>query len=211
MRLQAKQRELQGKSVRRLRHAGQLPGVLYGQGQAPQSLELGGHEFERAFTRAGHTQLVDLVVGGGQVHKVLIKEVQISPRHHTPIHVDFHQVSLRDKIQVDVPLTFRGEAPGVKAGLGDLMPLVQTLRVECLPTDIPEAIEVDVSGLAEADAGLHVSELQLPADVVAVTDAEEMVVKIQPSRVTAEAAAPIEEAETEAEEGEAAPAGEKAS
>jgi large subunit ribosomal protein L25 len=204
MELTATRRELLGKSVRRLRHAGKVPAVIYGHGHKPRPLEIDGHEFDRVYVRAGHTQLVDLVVDGTRAVKVLIKEVQLSPRKHVPQHVDFHRVSLREKIQVDVPVTFTGEAPGVRAGVGDLMPLVQTLRVECLPASIPEAIEVDVSGLAEADAGIHVSELHLPEGVTAITDPEEMVVKIQPSRVSAETAGEAAEAAEEAG-GEAAP------
>jgi large subunit ribosomal protein L25 len=200
MKLNATKREVVGKAVRRLRHLDKLPAVIYGQGHTPRALEIDEREFERTFVRAGHTQLVDLVVDGGRAQKVLIKEVQMSPRKHVPLHVDFHQVSLREKIQVDVPLTFVGEAAGVKTGLGDLMPLMQTLRVECLPTSIPEAIEVDVSSLAEADAGIHVAELGFPEGVVAVTEPEEMVVKIQPSRVSAEAEAAPEEGGAETAE-----------
>jgi large subunit ribosomal protein L25 len=209
MQLKASKREVLGKAVRRIRHAGKVPAVIYGQGHKPRALELDALEFDRVFVRAGHTQLVDLLVEGARAQKVLIKEVQLSPRKHVPVHVDFHQVSLREKIQVDVPVTFTGEAPGVKAGIGDLMPLVQTLKVECLPANIPEAIEIDVSGLAEADAGIHVSELQLPAGVTAVTEADELVVKIQPSRVSAEV--PGEEAGAEAEGAEEAGGEEAAS
>ena len=200
MQLNATKRDVLGKAARRLRHAGKLPAVVYGQGHKPRPLEVDGHDFSRVFIRAGHTQLIDLVVDGGRAQKVLIKEVQLSPRKNVPVHIDFHQVSLREKIQVEVPLTFVGEAPGVKAGIGDLLPLTHTLRVECLPANIPEAIEVDVAGLAEADATIRVADLTLPQDVAAVGDLEEPVVKLQPSRVAAEVAS--EEAASEAAEGE---------
>jgi large subunit ribosomal protein L25 len=203
MELTATKREVLGKAARRLRHQGKLPAVIYGQGHKPEPLEVDGHEFERVFLRAGHTQLVDLVVGSGRPQKVLIKDVQLSPRKNTPLHVDFHQVSLRTKMQIDVPLTFVGEAPGVKAGLGDLLQMAHTLRVECLPAAIPESIEVDVSGLAEVDDGVRVGDIQLPNGVTAIGDPEELVVKIQTSRVSAEVEGE-EAAEAEAAEGEEA-------
>jgi large subunit ribosomal protein L25 len=203
MELTAHKRDVLGKAARRLRHQGKLPAVIYGQGHKPEPLEVDGRDFGRVFIRAGHTQLVDLVVGTGRPHKVLIKEVQLSPRKNTPLHVDFHQVSLREKMQIDVPLSFVGEAPGVKAGLGDLMQLAHALRVESLPAAIPEAIEVDVSGLEEVDEGVRVADLQLPEGVTAIGDPEELVVKLQPSRVSAE----VEEGEAgevaEGAEGEA--------
>jgi large subunit ribosomal protein L25 len=202
MKLDATKREVLGKSARRLRHVGRLPAVVYGQGHTPRPVELDNREFERIFLRVGHTQLVDLTVEGGRAQKVLIKEVQRSPRHNTLLHVDLHQVSLREKIQVDVPVVFSGEAPGAKAGLGDLMPLMQTLRVECLPTAIPESIEVDVSELDQADAGIHVSALSAPAGVTILTEGEELVVKLQPRRVAVEEAAAPAEAVAEEAPGE---------
>jgi large subunit ribosomal protein L25 len=199
MELNATKREVLGKASRRLRHQGRLPAVVYGQGHKPQALEVDGHEFDRILVRAGHTQLIDLVVGSGRPHKVLIKEVQRSPRKNTPVHVDFHQVSLREKIQVEVPLAFVGEAPGVKAGLGDLMQLSHNVRVECLPTAIPESIEVDIAPLEDLDSSIRIADLTLPEGVVVVGDPEDLIAKIQPSRVAAE-----EEAEGEEEAAEGA-------
>jgi large subunit ribosomal protein L25 len=189
MELNATPREPRGKSARRLRPEGKLPAIVYGQGHHPVPLTLDAYELNRVLIRAGRTQLLDLVVDGKRPRKVLIKDIQMSQRRNAPVHVDFHQVNLRDQIQVDVPISVVGEAPAVKAGLGDLLPLVHSLTVECLPTDIPEYVEVDVSGLEEADTGVKVSEVTLPAGVTAAVDGEEMLVKVQPSRLAAEVAA----------------------
>jgi large subunit ribosomal protein L25 len=202
MQLTANKREITGKAARRLRRQGRLPAVVYGHSIAATTIEVDAHEFERVFTRTGKTQLIDLVVESGRPSKVLVKELQISPRRNTPLHVDFHQVSLREKLQVDVPVVVSGEAQPVKAGEADVLQVLHTLRVECLPTDIPEAIEVDVSGLDHIDAGIRVSELQLPDGVVAVPDPEELVVKLAARRVTA-----AEEEEVAAEAPEEAPEG----
>jgi large subunit ribosomal protein L25 len=204
MRLTANKREITGKAARRLRHQGRLPGVVYGQHAAASNIELDAHEFDRVFSRAGKTQLIDLVLGADRPSKVLVKEVQISPRRNTPVHVDFHQVSLREKLQVEVPVVVTGEAQPVKAGEADVLQVLHLLRVECLPTDIPEAIEVDVSGLDHVDAGLRVSDLHLPEGVAPAVDPEELVVKLAARRISAaeeeEAAAPAEAA-AEGEEG----------
>jgi large subunit ribosomal protein L25 len=174
--------------------------VVYGHNVAASTIEVDAHEFDRVFARTGKTQLIDLVIGSGRPSKVLVKELQISPRRNTPLHVDFHQVSLREKLQVDVPIVVSGEAEPVKAGEADVLQVLHTLRVECLPTDIPEAIEVDVSELDHVDAGIRVSELQLPGGVTPVQDPEELVVKLAARRVAA-----AEEEEVAAEAPEEAP------
>jgi large subunit ribosomal protein L25 len=200
MQLNATKRETTGKATRRLRHQGLLPAIVYGHHATPTSIQLDAHDFERVFVRAGRTQLIDLVVGDGRATKVLVKEVQRSPRYNTLVHVDFHQVSLREKLQVDVPIVVTGEAEPVSVGDADVLIVMHALRVECLPSRIPEAIEVDISGLTEVEAGVRVSELQLPEGVVAVADPDDLVVKLAARRVTAEEEVAEEEAEAPAEE-----------
>jgi large subunit ribosomal protein L25 len=209
MRLIANKREITGKAARRLRHQGRLPAVVYGDHTAASSIDLDAHEFDRVFSRTGKTQLIDLVIEDGRPSKVLVKEVQLSPRRNTALHVDFHQVSLREKLQVDVPIVVSGEAEPVKAGEADVLQVLHALRVECLPTDIPDAIEVDVSGLDHVDAGIRVSDLNLPSGVTAVVDPEELVVKLAARRVVE--VEEVEPAAEGAEEGTAeAPAAEEA-
>ncbi len=200
MQLKATKRETIGKAARRLRHRGRLPAVLYGQHRGAVPLELDGHEFERVYVRTGKTQLIDLVVDGGRPHKVLIKEVQVSPRRNTLVHVDFHQVSLREKLQVEVPVTVVGEAEPVRNGLADVLLVLHNVRVECVPTRIPETIEVSVSGLERVDDAVRLGDLELPDGVEAVGDPDEIVVKLAARRVGAEVEAP---AEAESAEGTA--------
>jgi large subunit ribosomal protein L25 len=206
MRLTANNREITGKAARRLRHEGRLPAVVYGHRTPANNIDLDAHEFDRVFSRAGKTQLIDLVIGSGRANKVLVKEVQISPRRNTPLHVDFHQVSLLERLQVEVPVVVSGEAQPVKMGEADVLQILHTLRVECLPEAIPEAIEIDVSGLDHVDAGIRVSDLTLPDGVTAVVDPEELVVKLAARRVSAAE----EEEEAAAEAAEAAPEGAEA-
>lgn len=202
----------------KLRAQGRVPGVVYGHHAKPVSVALDSHEFQRVLAKAGRTHLVDLVVDEGRAHKVLIKEVQFHPRRQGPIHVDLQQVSLKEKLQVEVPIAITGEAPAVKRGDADLMIIVHALKVECLPGDIPESIEVDVSGLDEVDAGIRVADLHFNDGVTVMVDGEEMVVKAQARRdmiaeLEAEVAAEAPEeaaGEEEAAEEEAAEPGAEA-
>jgi large subunit ribosomal protein L25 len=206
MQIKAQKREVVGKASRRLRRSGRLPAVVYGHNTTTASLDLDAHEFERLFARTGKTQLIDLVIDGGRPHKVLVSEVQRSPRRNTLLHVDFHQVSLRERLQVDVPVVVTGEAEPVRAGVADVLLVMHTLKVECVPTKIPEMIEIDISHLPEVDAAVRVSDLQLAEGVTAVADAEDVIVKLAARRVVVEEApaeaaeeAPAEAAEAEAE------------
>lgn len=179
--------------------------MVYGQHSTPAVIEVDTREFERVFVRTGKTQLIDLVIGSGRPQKVLVKEVQRSPRRNNLQHVDFHQVSLRERLQVEVPVVVTGEAEPVRQGEADVLQVLHTVKVECLPTRIPEMIEVDVSHLPAVDAAVRLSDLHVPDDVTVIGDPEEVVVKLAARRVVE-----VEEAAPEAVEAEAAPEAEAA-
>jgi large subunit ribosomal protein L25 len=203
MELKASKREITGKATRRLRRQGLLPAVLYGEHSEPTTVEVAMHDFERVYARSGRTQLVDLVVERGRPHKVLIKDVQVSPRYNTFLHVDFHQVSLRERLQVEVPVSVVGDTELVRAGEADVLQVLQSLRVECIPTRIPEVIEIDISGLTEIDAAVRLADLRLPEGVSVVGDPEDVVVKLAGRRVVVEGGEEVPTADAAAE-GEAA-------
>src|SRR5207248_8396896 len=117
-------------------------------------------------------------------------------------HVDLYRVNLLDKLHADVPIAITGESPAVKRGDGDLLIALHTVRVECLPADIPESIEADVSHLEELDSALRLSELTIPEGVTLLTDPEELVAKVAAKKVAMEVAAE-EAAEAEAAAAEA--------
>jgi large subunit ribosomal protein L25 len=191
------------KQNRTLRARGGVPAVIYGHRVEPVPVTLPRREFERAFHKVGRTQLLDLKIDGeGGSRKVLVREVQYDPRANVVIHVDFYQVNLKEKIQAEVPVVLVGEAPAVLRRDGELQQNINTLRVSCLPADIPEHIEVDVSGLEAVDDGIRVSQLNIPAECEVLTDPEELVVKIGVIREVEEE--PVVAEEEEAAEGEAA-------
>jgi large subunit ribosomal protein L25 len=211
MQLKAATRDLLGKSSRRLHGQGKLAAVVYGHNTKPTALVLDRLEFQKVFLKSGRTHLVDLVVDG-RTDKVLVREIQTHPRRLGPIHVDFYQVNLEEKITVEVPVHLVGESAAVKRGDADILQPIHSLRVECLPSDIPEAFEVDMTPLEEIESEVRISDIKMPKGVTVLIDPEELVVKIIKKREmkveeevpTAEAALVGEgEAAAEGEEGAA--------
>jgi len=210
MQLKASTRELLGKRSRRLYGQGKLSAVVYGHNATPTPLELDRLEFQKVFVKSGRTHLVDLVVDGGKTEKVLVREIQTHPRRLGPIHVDFYQVNLEEKITVEVPVHLVGESAAVKRGDADVLQPIHALRVDCLPSDIPAEFEVDLTPLEEIESEFRVADLSVPKGVTVLLDPEELIVKIVHKREmkveeevpTAEAAVGVEgEAAAEGEEG----------
>src|ERR1700730_5284072 len=206
MQLNANTRQLLGKRSRRLHREGKLAGIVYGHNTAATPLVLDRLEFQKVFIKSGRTHLVDLVVDGDRAEKVLVREIQTHPRRLGPIHVDFYQVSLEETITVEVPVHLVGESAAVKRGDADILQPIHAVRVECLPTDIPEAFEVDLTPLEEIESELRISDLSVPKGVTVLVDADELVVKIVHKReLKVEEEAPAAEAAVLAEgEGAAA-------
>jgi large subunit ribosomal protein L25 len=178
MQLKASTRTLLGKRSRRLHGEGKLAAVVYGHNTAATPLVLDRLEFQKVYVKSGRTHLVDLVVDGSHTEKVLVREIQTHPRRLGPIHVDFYQVSLEEKITVEVPVHLVGESAAVKRGDADVLQPIHAVRVECLPTDIPEAFEVDLTPLEEVESELRISDLKVPKGVTVLDEPEELVVKI---------------------------------
>ncbi|MFN2463399.1 MAG: 50S ribosomal protein L25 [Candidatus Dormibacteria bacterium] len=194
------------KRSHQLRAQGFIPAVIYGHRVDAVHVSVPRREFERYFHKQGRTQLMDLQVEGeGKKRKVLVRSVQYNPRSTQAIHIDFYQVNLKEKITAEVPIVVVGESPAVHRRDGELAQNLHSLKVNCLPADIPEHIEVDVSGMENVDDAIRISELVVPDECEVLTDPEEVVIKVATPREaepepTAEAA---EGAEGEAgEDGE---------
>ena len=198
--LKSARRDDVGKGVaRRLRMAGSVPAVYYGRGETPLSLAVQTKELESILHGAsGSNVIVDLKVDGEAAadRKALLREVQRHPVKGSILHVDLQHISLSEKITVEVPVVLVGTPVGVKDGGGILEHLLREVEVECLPTDIPASISVDVSHLNIGDS-VHVSDLK--ADKATVrTEAERAVATVVPPTILEEVK-PAEEAPTEPE------------
>ena len=195
--------ERDGKSgkgaARKIRASGRVPGILYGHGMDPVSLAIDSRDlFHVLHTDAGTNVLIDLQVGSDH-HLAMPREIQRDHIKGQFLHVDFLVVRRDEKITVDVPVSLIGESHGVKEG-GVIEHHLWELKVECFPTDVPEAIEADVSRLGIGDA-LRVEDIMPPEGATILTDSSETIVSVVPPPVLAveEEVAVSEEAEAEAE------------
>lgn len=208
LKLVAERREGAGKGVaRKLRAAGRVPAIVYGRGMEPIPVSVDAKELYHVLHRGGANVLLDLVVDG-EPHLALAREVQRDHIRNRYVHVDFLAVSRTEKITVSVPIQVIGESVGVKAG-GVLEHHLWEVEAECLPGDVPEEIEVDVSALGVGDS-LKVGDLVAPEGVEIVSPPEELVLAVVPPQarevaavpVAAEAEGPAAEAAGESGEGE---------
>jgi large subunit ribosomal protein L25 len=204
--LTVRPREVTGRHVHALRRAGQVPATVYGHLQAAISVQADAKEIDRIWQRAGRTHLIDLRIEGQPVRRVLIREFQRNPRTGAPFHADFFAVNLLEKLTADVPVVLTGESPAVSdLKVGQLLQTVNTPKVECLPTDLPPQIHVDVSGLGAVDDSVTVADLTLPEGVILVgVEPSEVIVKVAALRVREEAEEAAAEGEAPAAEAEAA-------
>lgn len=193
-------RTVQGKQVKRLRREGLVPAVLYGNDKKGQNLSVSAHEFSKLYHQAGGTTLINLGVDDHKPVKVLIHEVQLDPSRQTVKHVDFLEVNLKEKLQTEIPLHVIGQTDLVDVQEGTIITVRDNVEVECLPEDLIQEIEVDISGLQSFDDVIRVSDLKVPAGIAVLTDPEEMIVSVAAPRTDAEMA---EDLEAPVAEGEA--------
>ncbi|HEY3522693.1 MAG TPA: 50S ribosomal protein L25 [Candidatus Limnocylindrales bacterium] len=200
--LAAQRRDVTGKAVARLRHAGRLPAVVYGRGVPSENISVDTHEFELLRRHSGANALVDLAVDGGRARPVLVHGVQVDRVSRKPLHVDLFVVRMTEELTVDVALHATGVAPAADKLGGTLIHGLEHVRVRALPGNIPEALEYAVDGLADFDAAVHVRDLVVPDGATVLNEPDELVAKVERPRVEA-VEEPAAEAEA-AEEGEAA-------
>jgi large subunit ribosomal protein L25 len=177
--------------ARRLRREGKIPAVLYGPKVRPLALELNRKDFSNRVAGLEGSHLVRLKSASTTLaDKVaLVKEMQYHPITGEVIHADFYEVDLTARIEVSVPLHFVGKGAGVVRG-GILQPIVREIQVECLPLDIPQYFDVDVSGLDIGDS-VHIEDLPMPEGVTAVFDSNFALVTVATPTVEEEPTAAV--------------------
>ena len=192
--LKAENRDSKTAKPNQLRREGKVPAVLYGHNVPNMALTVSLGEFEKALKKAGESTIVDLVTADGKTHPVLIHEIQSHYLTSKPIHVDFYEVSMTEKLKTAITLEFTGESQAVKALGGTLVKVLDAVQVECLPADLPHSLTVDISALNTFQDVIKVVDIKVPAKVTVLTPAEEVVAKVQPPRdVEAELATPVVE------------------
>jgi large subunit ribosomal protein L25 len=170
--LEVESRELRGKrNNRRLRASGRIPAILYGHGKEPVSLAVPAEQFD-AMVRQGSRMVA---LAGAVNESAFIRECQWDTWGNHVVHVDFTRISAHEKVQVQVSIELRGEAPGVKAG-GVVKQLIHELEMECEAGNIPEKLTVSVNEL-ELNGSITVGQLELPSGATALVDAAKDIVQ----------------------------------
>jgi large subunit ribosomal protein L25 len=178
LQLGATPRETAGK-VSSIRRSGMIPAVVYGKDFAPISVKVVSREFEKALMKGARHHIVNLTVSGAEgenSYPVMVKAMQMDAVKGEVIHIDFHKISLLDKITATVPVVVVGSDDVEKRG-GIVQHQMRQVEVECLPTDIPDRLTLDITGFNVGDH-IAIKDLKLPAAVEAVDDDESIVITI---------------------------------
>jgi len=182
-------------AARALRRAGKIPAVVYGH-NAPQAIAVDEQEFSTKFSRVSENTIIKLKLGEDS-HDVLIRDFQENIINGKILHIDFYEIEKGKLLRTRVPLQLEGTAIGVREG-GLLEAFVHEIEVECLPKDLPDKFVFDISAL-ELSHSVHVSDLDVPADVKVLNSEDQVVCTIVHKRVEVEEAVVEEEVEEEEE------------
>lgn len=206
--LELETRSVVGKKVQTLRRQGITPVHLYGKGASSMSLQADASTILRIVAQAGRNRPVSVSISGQETpYLAFIREVQRHPVSEAILHVDFYQVPITEVAQANVPIRLIGEAPAIRMQNGVLNQVLPTLRVECLPLDVPEYFELDMSGLDDFEKALHVSDIPTSDKVTFLNSPNDVIARVNAPRVAVEEVAAI----AETGEGEATVATEGAS
>ncbi len=186
---------------RRLRVKGIVPAVIYNDKAEARSIQVNGHDFQMLMRGHSNTSLLMTLDLDGVETKVLVREVQRHPVSGNLIHVDFYEVSMTKKMRVDIPLRLVGEPAGVTLSGGVLQHLLRQVTVECLPADLVESIDVDVSAMAVGQS-LTVGDVAIDPKLTLITDKDVAVATVTEQKVEEEAAPAEGEAAAEGAEPE---------
>jgi large subunit ribosomal protein L25 len=187
--LHADIRTLIGKQSRQLRTIGKLPAVVYGNKQESVSITLDYRIFSKLFREVGTTTLIDLALDEKKTQKVLVHDIQTDPTTRKLIHVDLLLVNMKEKLQTQIPLNFIGSSDAVDVLGGILVHVKTEVEIECLPQDLIQELNVDISSLKTFDDAIRISDITLPAGMIILDEQDEVIVSITEPRSEEEMAA----------------------
>ncbi len=170
------------RDAKHLYRGGLIPGNLYGHNVSNVHVGVNQIDFEKVLRKAGESTIIELQLPDGATRNVLIQSVDKHYLSNRPIHVDFYEVKMNEKLTATIPLEFFGESPAVKVLAGTLVKVLSEVEVECLPGDLPHQIDVDISGLQTFEDSILVKDLKVSGKVEIKAEADEMVVKVDPPR-----------------------------
>lgn len=181
--LKVENRELTGRDSDGLRAQGLIPAELYGgHSQSNTHLQMNAIEFEKVLRDAGESTIIELSLPDGSKKSVLIKDVQYHYLNGHPIHVDFYEVVMTEKLTATVQIEFVGESEAVRVLNGTLVQVLSEVEVECLPGDLPSHFEVDLSKLKTFDDVITTADIPRSDKVEILAEAEEVIAKVQAPR-----------------------------
>lgn len=196
--LKVEKREVFGKKLKALRKTGVLPANIYGKNVPSVAVQLPLKEFIETFKETGETGLLEIHLDG-EKRPALVHSVQLDYVKNTPVHADFYQVNLKEKVKTMVPVVLVGEPTAVAENIGTLLHMVSEVEVEALPADLPEHFEIDITHLAAVDDQITVADLPKTEGVEVLTEPSNIVAKI--AELVAPEPEPVAEEAAEGEEG----------
>lgn len=179
--LKATVRELVGKKAKQLRKQDLIPAVMYGNKVAPQNVAVNYLDFQRVYSKAGESTLVELEVAGKKSN-VLIHDIQLAPMSGRYTHVDFFQVNMKEEVETEIPLEFVGESAAVKALGGVLVKNMDSVSVKCLPANLPEKFVVDLEKLATFEDVITAKDLKTSKEVEIMLEDETVIAMVSEPR-----------------------------
>jgi large subunit ribosomal protein L25 len=185
IKMKADTRDVVGKKVKKMRKEGKVPAVAYGHDVEPQNLWVNLIDLERVYSKAGESAIIELDVKGKKVN-ALIHDVQLDPMSGKFSHIDFFQVQMDEEVETEIPLEFVGESAAVKAMGGILIKNMDTVPVKCLPADLPQHFEVDLSLIATFDDHITVADLKVSDKVQIDLEQEAVIALVAHPRTEAE-------------------------
>jgi large subunit ribosomal protein L25 len=180
-----------------------VAGVIYGPSREPESLKLNRNDFIKVYREAGESNIIELDFSGKKLN-VLVKETQKHQTKNDFIHIDFYEVDMTKVISTEIPLHFIGESKAVKAAGGLLVKNMDELSIECLPADLVDHIDVDVSGLDEIGKSIHVENIEISPKIKVFNNPRDLVVSVVEQKNEEEESVGEVPAEGEKKEEEAA-------
>jgi large subunit ribosomal protein L25 len=179
--LAARKRSVLGSKVKALRREGWVPGVMYGQDFESVPLQFDGHDLRQTLSQVGGSQLINIKIDDASSPEfALLRDVQRDVITGDLLHVDFYRVMMSQTITTEIPLLTTGESPVVEQKEGILLHGVSEIEVECLPSDLVDALEVDLSELTEVGQAILVEDLAVPSGISILTDPDEVIARLVP-------------------------------